>query len=152
MALADNQGSGRMILDNEGNVVRMNRELEQKLWNAGQTDLIYKKETWQRIIDSLPKLPLSCAQKFLVWRSLLSKKIKCGSYADSASKAFFKVCLTNSCQFSFCLILAINEGGTLTFICAVQDSSLSVVKGFRFSNFGLGFAITNEILIAPASS
>lgn len=32
------------------------------------------------------------------------------------STAFCKVCLTNSCQFSFCLILANREGGTLTFI------------------------------------
>lgn len=39
----------------------MNCELEQKLWNAGQTDLIYRRETWQKIIDSL----LSDFQKFI---------------------------------------------------------------------------------------
>ena len=31
----------------------MNPELERKLWNAGQTNLIYKKETWIRLEERM---------------------------------------------------------------------------------------------------
>ncbi|AFZ38006.1 hypothetical protein Sta7437_4545 (plasmid) [Stanieria cyanosphaera PCC 7437] len=39
----------------------MDYDLEQKLWNAGQTDQIYKKEIWLKIVYSL----LSDFQKFI---------------------------------------------------------------------------------------